>query len=74
MRVNSIACGLVETDMGARLVKGAMGVDIKDIAKGMPFGRVCQPADVGNLCAFLCSEEGGYISGHVVFMDGGAQH
>lgn len=74
IRVNSIACGLVETDMGARLVKGAMGADIKDIATGMPFGRVCQPADVGNLCAFLCSEEGGYISGHVVFLDGGAPH
>ena len=45
-----------------------------DIAKGLPFGRVCQPADVGNLCVFLCSEEGGYISGHVVFLDGGPQH
>ena len=74
IRVNSIACGLVETDMGTRLVKGGMGMDIKDIAKGMPFGRVCQPEDVGNLCAFLCSEEGGYISGHVVFLDGGAPH
>jgi 3-oxoacyl-[acyl-carrier protein] reductase len=74
IRVNSIACGLVETDMGTRLVRGAMGTDIKDIAKGMPFGRLCQPEDVGNLCAFLCSEEGGYISGHVVFMDGGAPH
>jgi 3-oxoacyl-[acyl-carrier protein] reductase len=74
IRVNSIACGLVETDMGTRLVKGAMGVDIKDIAKGMPFGRVCQPEDVGNLCAFLCSEAGGYVSGHVVFLDGGAPH
>ena len=74
IRVNSIACGLVETDMGTRLVKGGMGVDIKDIAKVLPFGRVCQPADVGNLCAFLCSEEGGYISGHVVFLDGGPQH
>ena len=74
IRVNSIACGLVETDMGTRLVKGGMGVDIKEIAGGMPFGRVCQPEDVGNLCAFLCSEEGGYMSGHVVFLDGGAPH
>jgi len=72
IRVNTIACGIVETDMAARLVRGAMGMDLKDLAKNLPFGRVCQPEDVGNLCAFLCSDEGGYISGHPVFLDGGA--
>jgi NAD(P)-dependent dehydrogenase (short-subunit alcohol dehydrogenase family) len=71
IRVSTIACGLVETDMATRLV-GAMGMDLKDLAKNLPFGRVCQPEDVGNLCAFLCSDEGGYISGHPVFLDGGA--
>ena len=50
-----------------------MGVELKDIAKGLPFGRVCQPTDVGNLCAFLCSEEGGYVSGHIIWLDGGSQ-
>ncbi len=71
IRVNIIRCGLVETDMGRRLVKGTVGAEIKDIYASMPFGRVCQPEDVGNLCAFLCSEEGGYVSGHVMFIDGG---
>lgn len=72
IRVNTIACGLIETDMGKRMVKGATGMDIKDLAKNLPFGRVCRPEDVGNLCAFLCSDEGGYISGHPIFLDGGA--
>jgi NAD(P)-dependent dehydrogenase (short-subunit alcohol dehydrogenase family) len=72
IRVNTIACGLVETDMGTRLVKGVAGMDIKDLVKNLPFGRICQPEDVGNLCAFLCSDEGGYISGHPIFLDGGA--
>ncbi|MFA5399479.1 MAG: glucose 1-dehydrogenase [Dehalococcoidia bacterium] len=71
IRVNTIACGLIETDMGTRLVNG-MGMDIKDLAKNLPFGRVCQPQDVGNLCVFLCSDEGDYISGHPIFLDGGA--
>jgi len=71
IRVNTIACGLVETDMGTRLVKG-MGMDLKDLAGNLPFGRVCSPQDVGNLCVFLCSDEGGYISGHPIFLDGGA--
>ena len=72
IRVNTIACGLVETDMGTRLIKGVTGMDIKDLEKNLPFGRVCRPEDVGNLCVFLCSEEGGYISGHPIFLDGSA--
>lgn len=73
VHVNCLACGLVETDMGAKLVRGAMGAELKDISKDLPFGRVCQPADVGHLCAFLCSEEGGYLSGHIIWLDGGIQ-
>ena len=63
--------GLVET--AAPNVRGAMGAELKDITKDLPFGRACQPADVGNLCAFLCSEEGGYLSGHIIWLDGGIQ-
>ena len=58
--------------MGCRLVRATTGQDIKEIAQGMPFERVCQPADVGNLCAFLCSHEAGYISGRVISLDGGS--
>jgi len=71
IRVNIIALGLVETDMGRRLLKGTRGLDIPEAAPMMPFGRVCQPEDVGNLAAFLCSDEASYISGHVIFLDGG---
>ena len=71
IRVNVIACGLVKTDMGRRLVKAVAGADIDALDKTYPFGRVCTPEDVGNLSAFLCSETGGYISGHVINLDGG---
>ena len=72
VRVNVIAPGLVETEMGERLVKATQGVeDIKEIYPQYPFGRVCQPEDVAKLSAFLASEDGGYISGHVIHLDGG---
>ncbi|MBN1375622.1 MAG: SDR family oxidoreductase [Dehalococcoidia bacterium] len=71
IRVNTIACGLVDTEMGVRINRAVTGKEIKDIAKSLPFGRACQPEDVGNLCAFLCSEEGSYISGDVIFLNGG---
>lgn len=73
IRVNIMALGLVETDMGRRLVKALVGKDIQELYPDMPFGRVCRPSDVGNLCAFLCSDQGSYISGHTIYVDGGAQ-
>ena len=72
MRVNVIAPGLVETEMGRRLVRASRGVDdIKELYPDYPFGRICQPEDVGKLSAFLASEDGAYISGHVLYLDGG---
>jgi NAD(P)-dependent dehydrogenase (short-subunit alcohol dehydrogenase family) len=68
IHVNAIAPGLVETDMGRKLV----GVDdLKKIYSTMPFGRVCQPEDLANLVLFLISEKGGYIQGQVIYLNGG---
>jgi NAD(P)-dependent dehydrogenase (short-subunit alcohol dehydrogenase family) len=72
IRVNVIQPGLVETEMGRRLVKGAMGVeDIRTMEEGMPFRHICQPEDVAALVRFLVSDEGGYISGQCLAIDGG---
>ena len=70
IRVSSIACGVVATEMGKRLVRHTLGGDLSALGSKFPFGRVCQPEDVANLCLFLCSEQGSYISGHTIFLDG----
>lgn len=36
-----------------------------------PFGRVGRPSDTAALVAFLCSDDGGWISGQVLHSDGG---
>jgi len=72
IRVNVISPGLVETEMGMRLIQARLGQDIKEVSPTMPFGRVCQPSDLGNLCTFLCSDQGSYISGSIIYLDGGA--
>ena len=72
IRVNVVAPGVVETEMGKRLVKGTLGVDdIKTLYATYPFGRVCQPEDVADCVAFLCSPGCQYVSGQVIYMDGG---
>jgi NAD(P)-dependent dehydrogenase (short-subunit alcohol dehydrogenase family) len=70
MRVNTIAATVVDTDLGKRLVKYNLGDEIEKVQAQFPFGRVCQPEDVANLCVFLASDKASYISGHTIFLDG----
>jgi NAD(P)-dependent dehydrogenase (short-subunit alcohol dehydrogenase family) len=72
IRVNIVAPGLVETDMGKRLVQFRSGVqDIRTLDASSPFGFVCQPEDIANAVAFLVSEEGRYITNQRITVNGG---
>jgi 3-oxoacyl-[acyl-carrier protein] reductase len=42
------------------------------IAAGIPIGRLGEPIELGNLVAFLASEQASYITGAVYQVDGGA--
>ncbi|MEM7275269.1 MAG: SDR family oxidoreductase [Actinomycetota bacterium] len=74
IRVNIVAPGLVETEMGRRLVKGAAGIDdIRTLDEHMPFGRVCQPSDIADAVRFFVSDRAGYITGEKLNVYGGGQ-
>jgi 3-oxoacyl-[acyl-carrier protein] reductase len=73
IHVNVVAPGLVETEMGRRLVKGAMGVeDIHTLDAGAPFGHVCTPEEVAEVVRFLVSDAGGYLTDQKIVIDGGS--
>jgi NAD(P)-dependent dehydrogenase (short-subunit alcohol dehydrogenase family) len=73
IHVNVVAPGLVETEMGRRLVKATSGVtDMRSLDASMPFGHVCQPEDVANVVRFLVSERAGYLTGEKINVHGGA--
>jgi 3-oxoacyl-[acyl-carrier protein] reductase len=70
IRVNALNPGMVETD-GARAI-GAIGSDFhKNVEKGTPLGRIAQPLDIGQVAAFLASEESGWLNGQTIYVDGG---
>ena len=72
IHVNVVAPGLVVTEMGRRLVRGAMGIeDISTLDASSPFGRVCRPEDIADTVRFLVSPAAGYLTGQVVTVDGG---
>lgn len=72
IRVNVIAPGLVETDMGDSLMKwGNPNFDWQQAAARSPFGIVCQPGDIANAAVFLCSERGRFITNQRITVAGG---
>jgi NAD(P)-dependent dehydrogenase (short-subunit alcohol dehydrogenase family) len=68
---NTIPPSLVDTPMarGAEASGYFPGVDA--VAPMVPVGRAGTPADIAVTCAFLCSEEAGYITGQVIGVNGG---
>jgi NAD(P)-dependent dehydrogenase (short-subunit alcohol dehydrogenase family) len=72
IRVNIVAPGLVETEMGKRLVKATQGIDdLRKLDSAMPFGHVCQPEEIADTVRFLVSERAGYLTGQRIYVDGG---
>ena len=72
VRVNIVAPGLVETEMGRRLVKATAGVDdLRVLDASSPFGRVCQPEDISNVVRYLVSERASYLTGEKLNVHGG---
>jgi NAD(P)-dependent dehydrogenase (short-subunit alcohol dehydrogenase family) len=68
IRVNSIAPGLIQTDITGDKLTSDMRTDI---LKSIPLGRLGDAADVANACLFLVSDLSGYLTGITLDVNGG---
>ena len=68
--VNTVATGRFETERlrGLGLSEDELAAQIR---AEIPAGRLGQPAEYGDLVAFLCSERAAYLTGTVIPLDGG---
>ena len=66
---NAIAPGIIMSEAGAA-AEGTNPMYARFKARTV-FKRFGQPADISNTIGFLCSEEGGYITGAVIEVAGG---
>ena len=70
--VNNIPPGVIDTPMARRAeAEGNLFKLEKLAARMIPVGRPGTPEDIAAICAFLCSEEAGFITGQVVGVNGG---
>jgi 3-oxoacyl-[acyl-carrier protein] reductase len=67
--VNAVAPGFIKTDMTSDFVnKPEVAAKILEV---VPLKRFGEASDIANMCAYLCSEESGYVTGQVFTVDGG---
>lgn len=77
--INNILPGLFDTDRLRGITANAMQKSDKTKEavqagqkQAIPAQRFGQPSEFGALCAFLCSQHAGYITGQNMLLDGGA--
>ena len=69
IQVNGIAPGFVKTEMNAALV--ADREFSAWVAKRTPAGRWAEPVEIAGAAVFLASAAADYVTGHLLYVDGG---
>ena len=67
VRVNAIACGIINSDMFAELKPEVQKKNLKRVA----VKRTAEYSEIANTVLFLCSDKASYITGQVIRVDGG---
>lgn len=76
INVNAVAPGFIATDM-TKATAERVGIDFEEnkklAAERIPLRRVGLPEDVANVIAFLVSDDASYVSGQVIYVNGGSR-
>ena len=77
--INTICPGLILTKRQEELSASraaqknqSMEEYLKEVAGTIPTGRLGRPDEIGNVIAFLASEQASYVNGVNLLVDGGA--
>lgn len=69
--VNAIPPGFIDTPMLRKAAEQGFLGDIQESIARTPVRRMGRPEDIAAACAFLVSEEAGYITGQILGVNGG---
>lgn len=72
IRVNAISPGHIDTPILESLHQGDALTQLKDeFRKAVPLGRLGDPDEIAKAVSFLASDDGSYVTGVELFVDGG---
>jgi NAD(P)-dependent dehydrogenase (short-subunit alcohol dehydrogenase family) len=68
---NTIPPTIVDTPMARKGEADGHVPSVEVMSKMIPLGRAGTPEDIASACAYLCSDEAGYITGQIIGVNGG---
>jgi NAD(P)-dependent dehydrogenase (short-subunit alcohol dehydrogenase family) len=69
IRVNAIGPGSIMTDMLATITTDKKARNM--VLSRTPLGRIGEPSEIASVAAFLASNDASYITGQIIYPDGG---
>ena len=70
IRVNAVAPGTIATELARQAVLGSDEAKARILSR-TPLKRLGEPAEIAAVCAFLVSSAASYMTGEIVYVDGG---
>jgi len=70
IRVNAVAPGTIATELAQKAVLGSDEAKARIMSR-TPMKRLGEPREIADVCAFLVSSASSYMTGEIVYVDGG---
>jgi NAD(P)-dependent dehydrogenase (short-subunit alcohol dehydrogenase family) len=70
IRVNAVAPGTIATELAKNAVLGSEEAKLRIMSR-TPMKRLGEPHEIADVCAFLVSSAASYMTGEIVYVDGG---
>ena len=70
IRVNAVAPGTIATELAHKAVLGSDEAKARIMSR-TPMKRLGEPSEIADVCAFLISSAASYMTGEIVYIDGG---
>ena len=70
IRVNAVAPGTIATELARSAVLGSAEARARIMSR-TPLQRLGEPSEIADVCAFLISSASSYMTGEIVYVDGG---